>query len=341
MKRNSWGVVLPLAGVVAVVAGGLQLWSLRGGDPYVSSYNAGDYSTVLGEAADALKRNPDDIQALLAAATTYAMQGSVGFAEASNGQLAIEYADKALALDPRNAEAYRIKGYALEIQERYDEAHQAYDRAIALNPRHFQALSNKGHAYDLQGDFANAERLYLRSLEVAPEGEHALLNVARLFVRQGKAEEAKRAAQKLVETSGNSRFVAEACQLLAELYRGEKQYREAQKFIELSTEKAPAIPQVWVSRGRIELALFLEEGTDEGEMLRRVSSYAEKAVAINPNQASALALLSEVEMIKGNKVGQEEYKQRALAAIPKDITLGQREKEGLRQYLSASIVVSD
>jgi len=88
-----------------------------------ASYDSGDLDGVIASADRVLQDREGDIDALLSAATAYAMKGSVGFTERSNGQKAIEYAERALKVSPRHSEALRVKGYALEIQERYDEAH--------------------------------------------------------------------------------------------------------------------------------------------------------------------------------------------------------------------------
>ena len=166
-KIGSIGVV-----VVAVVALGAWVLIINSSQrdeqlkALQSSYDAGDLDGVIARADSALESDRADIDALLAAATAYAMKGSVGFTEQANGAKAIEYADRVLKVEPEHSEALRIKAYAFEIQEKYDDAHRYYDRAIASNPNNFQALSNKGHAFDLQGNLAEAEQFYRKSLTV-------------------------------------------------------------------------------------------------------------------------------------------------------------------------------
>lgn len=304
-----------------------------------ASYDAGDLDGVIAKANGALKTSGNDIDALLAAATAYAMKGSVGFSERENGQKAIEYVDRALKIDPNNSEALRIKAYAYEIQERYDEAHTFYDRAIASNPQNYQALSNKGHAYDLQGNLGEAENFYRRSLSVQPNGEHALLNISRLYLRQKKYAEAKESLQALIASSSNVRFKAEAYQNLAEVYRGEMSYSEAKKAIEQSLELDPAVPQAWVTRGRIRMVSFLEDEDGEDTIESDVVTYANKALEIHPHQASAYVLLFDMASAKGDTVQRDELKRKALEAIPQDISLGEQERQSMRNYLEAEISV--
>jgi tetratricopeptide (TPR) repeat protein len=304
-----------------------------------SDFDSGNLEGMIARADRVLEGSRDDIDALLAAATAYAMKGSVGFSERENGTKAMKYADRVLEIAPDHSEALRIKAYALEIQERYDEAHVAYDKAIASSPNNFQALSNKGHAYDLQGNHVEAEKFYQRSLQVNPTGEHALLNVARLYIRQNKFPEAKGALEKLGETSNNVRFRAEAYQNLAEVLRGEMQYQEAKAAIEKSIALDPAVPQAWVTRGRIRLMGFIEEEGSEEVMEAQIKEYADKAIALNPNQAAAYTLLYDLYSAMGDAQKRDLYRQKALEAVDKDITLGQQERNALRSYLESEITV--
>ena len=334
--------------VVGVVVGSLFWWKiqadarrefLRG---LQVSYDSGDLNGVIARADQALATQGDDVDALLAAATAYAMKGSVGFAEAANGVKAIEYADRVLQIDPRNSEAYRVKAYALEIQEKYDDAHANYDKAISYNPNNFQALSNKGHAYDLQGKWDDAERLYRESLDENPAGEHALLNVSRLYIRRAKFPEAKQSLKTLSETTPNIRFKAEAYQMLAEILRNEMDYAGAAEAIERSTELDPGVPQAWVTRGHVRLMGMLEaDDASRTAVVADVETYANKALALNPNQASAYTLLFDLMSALGQPERKEEYKQKALMVVDRDITLGQQERQALREYLLAEVVVEE
>lgn len=336
-----------IAGLIGVGVVALGVWAVILNDSgrheqlkaLQSSYDAGNLDGVIAQANNALGRNNADIDALLAAATAYAMKGSVGFTEKENGTKAIEYADRVLKVEPENSEALRIKGYAFEIQEKYDDAHRYYDQAIASNPKNFQALSNKGHAYDLQGNLNEAEKFYRQSLAVNETGEHALLNISRLYLRQGKYEEAKGSLTRLATTSANARFKAEAYQNLAEVLRTQMNYAEARTAIEKSLELDPAVPQAWVTRGRVRMAGFLESEDSEETIEADVQQYADKALSLNPNQASAYAMLYDMASAKGDTQRRDMYKQKALEALERDISLGQQERQSLKSYLEAEIVV--
>lgn len=60
---------------------------------------------------------------------------------------AIESYDKAIALNPRYAEAYQYRGAAYELLEEYDQALDDYNKACQLNPKNPFAFSSRGGLY--------------------------------------------------------------------------------------------------------------------------------------------------------------------------------------------------
>ena len=74
------------------------------------AFDNNDLAGALAAAESALANNPNDINALLAKATTLAQKGSLEFKEKEYGPQAIAVAQQVLALDPNNATAWRIIG---------------------------------------------------------------------------------------------------------------------------------------------------------------------------------------------------------------------------------------
>jgi tetratricopeptide (TPR) repeat protein len=63
---------------------------------------------------------------------------------------AIEYYDKALAIDPRNVNALIIKGLALDKRGNHTGAIQYFDKVLAIDPHDVSALNSEGIVlYDL------------------------------------------------------------------------------------------------------------------------------------------------------------------------------------------------
>lgn len=307
------------------------------------SYNTGNLDDAIKSAESLLEKNPNDIQALLAVAATYAQKGSVSFKEEENAKLAIEYADRVLVIDPKNSEAYRIKGYSFEIQELYSDAHSNYNKAIEFDPKNSQAYSNKGHAYDLEGNIVEAEKLYVKAIEVLPSNDHALLNLGRLYIRQEKFEDAMITLDSLFSSSPNSRFKAEGYQLLSYIKYNQEDFDGALEAIDHALKFDPNFSTAWVTKAKIELGTALDMGTEEelNTLIAQVKSDIEKALSINPNQAEAYLVLSDIEIITGDKDKELQYKKTAIEAIPLDITLGKMEKESLKQYLESEIKITN
>ena len=246
-----------------------------------------------------------------------------------------------LAIDPNNSEAYRIIGYANEIMQKYDEARKNYDKAIALDPKNSQALSNKGHSYDLQGDLKNAEVWYDKALAINPNDEHALLNKARVLARLGKSEEALDILDLILDTGLNKRFLAEADQLYAFVLINQKEadYEGAEEAIKESLSYDSGVPQSWVMLAMIKLHNTINLATQDelDAAIIEINDALEKALKINPNQASAYYIASKAAMIGGDKAKAATARQKALDAIPRDITLGAAEKEDLRATIESFV----
>lgn len=304
-------------------------------------FDSKNYDQAIVQATEKLATQPDELETLLLLAATYAQKGSVSFKEDDNALKAIEYADKAIAIDINSSEAYRIKGYAYEIMEKYKEAHENYDKAIVLDPKNSLAISNKGHAYQLEGREDKALALYESSLKINPNNSHALLNLARLQAKKSKFEEAKITLNGLFASTPHVRFEAEGYQLLAFIYLSEQDYDGAFDAIEKSISLDDTVPQSWVLQAQLNFGTLLDAESDAElqEILADINSDLQKALSINPNQTSAYILLSEIQVVTGDKATREEYKKKALEAVDLDITLGKSEKESARRYLNSKIKV--
>jgi tetratricopeptide (TPR) repeat protein len=315
-------------------------------ESFVTAFDAGDIDAAIQEGEELVGRDATDVQALLALATSYAQKGSLSFDEQTYGQKAIDTALLVLELEPDQAEAYRIIGYANEIMERYDEAHNAYDTAIRLNPSNAQAYSNKGHAYELQGDRESAEEYYLQALALDPTEDHALVNLARIQLWGMRFDEARDTVGRLIESTQNARFLAEGYQILgiAEAAKSEPDTEAARAHFQKALSYDPNMAQVHISLANLVLATIYDAETDEqlAAMLADAQAHLDAAITINPEATIAYVLSRRVALIEGNATKAETMKARALAVVDGDITLGANEKEAIKSDLSgdATVVVT-
>jgi Flp pilus assembly protein TadD len=89
---------------------------------------------------------------------------------------AIEYYDKVLAIDPQYAAALNNKGAALTNLGNYTGAIEHFDKALAIDPQYVDALNSKGKALDNLGNNTGAILYYDKALAIDAQYVHALVN---------------------------------------------------------------------------------------------------------------------------------------------------------------------
>ena len=107
-------------------------------------------------------------------------------------------ANKALQLDPNNAEAYMVRGMVASYSRDATSAGIDLDRALALAPASVDVINMKGD-YDLYvGDLGEAERLKRRAMALDPLAFVHPLNLFDVLAEQGRYPEAIVAAQQSI-----------------------------------------------------------------------------------------------------------------------------------------------
>jgi tetratricopeptide (TPR) repeat protein len=120
----------------------------------------------------------------------------------------------AIEIDPRYAEAYAKRCFVSMMLERADQAVTDCERAVALDPSHRDAHTNLGVVYAALARYRDAEASYQRALAIDPRNGDANLNYGVLMAVTGRAPEARRP----LEIACAARIAA-ACDLLARLAR--------------------------------------------------------------------------------------------------------------------------
>ncbi len=86
---------------------------------------------------------------------------------------AIQAYDKALEVDPQDAEAWNNKGIALGMQGRYNEALEAFGKAVEINSSYAEAWYNMGAIFDLQERYFRAIWAYNKATLINPRYQKA------------------------------------------------------------------------------------------------------------------------------------------------------------------------
>jgi tetratricopeptide (TPR) repeat protein len=114
---------------------------------------------------------------------------------------AIECYDKAIELNPNNADAYNNKGTVLSELRNYHQAIECYDKAIALSKNDDIIYYNKGNALCELNKYDEAIEYYDKAIELNPNNADAYNNKAyALFksLRRKKARESLNRAKNLI-----------------------------------------------------------------------------------------------------------------------------------------------
>ncbi len=126
---------------------------------------------------------PSNVEALLESARAK-IGGNQGF-------YAIDDAQRAEAIAPRDWRPVSLLAVALEQSERNQEALAAHEKALELAPDNAATLTNLGMYYATHGDPANAEPLLRKAAAAPGAGAQERQNLALVLGLQGRLAEAE------------------------------------------------------------------------------------------------------------------------------------------------------
>ena len=115
-------------------------------------------------------------------------------------------ADRALQHDSASADAWMARGFLLSFRHprTFAGVHEALRRAIALDPRNAEAHHQYGMALLWLGRDSAAADLYRRALQLEPERPITLFNLGRVAARQVHYAEARRWADSALAKIGRA-----------------------------------------------------------------------------------------------------------------------------------------
>lgn len=99
---------------------------------------------------------------------------------------AIHDYDRALELNPGNANALDNRGVAYTLKGDYAHAISDFDDALRFNPGNLTALANRAAAYARSGDFRRAISDYDQALSINPRNANALASRGRAYFYRGR-----------------------------------------------------------------------------------------------------------------------------------------------------------
>ena len=138
--------------------------------------------TALAVATVALEKGPHAL-ALYVAGTAHLMKGDV--------QAAQSHLSKAVSLNPKDQFALNNLGFALQRQEKWEEAAQVYERAIRVAPKFLRPHFNLATVYDRLRRPEDEIRVYGLILAVAPRAS-VYMDRAYMLIYEGAFDAAQK-----------------------------------------------------------------------------------------------------------------------------------------------------
>ncbi len=199
--------------------------------------------------ADALTAEPDQWRAEVLAGHM--------LLEKFNKPEAVAAFDKALAINPKAADA--LTGKALAALQRYDikEAEQFAGQALKVNPRHPAALRVKADSLIIAGDLSAATDTLAKAREVNPRDPATLGRLAACYLLQKRQPEfdAVVTAAEGFDTKPGAFYHD-----LAEVMDGRKRFADAEGFYKKAAAVRPTLPGPRTGLGMMYLRLGDEGG---------------------------------------------------------------------------------
>ena len=98
-------------------------------------------------------------------------------------RLAVKYLEKAVKLNPRDADAYNLLAYSYRRMGKLDPAFEYYAKALDIDPRHRGAHEYVGEAYLMVGDLAAAQRHLSQLKEICSGGCNEAMKLRKSIAR--------------------------------------------------------------------------------------------------------------------------------------------------------------
>ena len=123
------------------------------------------------------------------AAIANLMIGNANMAQGKFGNAEVAF-ERAVTLDPTNAESYNDLGEALGELKQYPRALEAFNKAISLDPKLLKAKYNQAVSYDRLGNFRYSEFVFRNLIKSNPNYSLSYDGLAVTLSKAGRAKEA-------------------------------------------------------------------------------------------------------------------------------------------------------
>ena len=195
---------------------------------------------------------------------------------------AINSFQKALLLQPNNAEIYNNIGVAFKEKNMFGKAIEAYDKAIYINPNYAEAFYNKGVANQDRGNLEEAIKAYASAIQFNPNYAAAFSNMGNALRDQGKLDEAKVSINKAISLQPNYPI---AYTNLGNVLKDLRKFKESVEAHKKSIALKPNNPIAYNNMG-----IALKE---QGKLDKAILAY-QKAISLKPDYADPFSNIGNI-----------------------------------------------
>jgi len=231
--------------------------------------------------------------------------------DSGNHDLAVEEFQRALDLDPRNADALNGMAYGYESAGRIAEAEATYKKAVALRPDYWDGYNTLGLFYHRQRRPDDAIAQLRHAVELTPDNPAAYNNLATAYFDTGRPQDlvlAEKALRKSIELGPTYNAFTN----LGYLYLKQERYAESAEMTRKALQLNDKDFIVWEN---LECAYQWLGDNHKAAMAR------EKAVVLLEQAAKSNPRDSQVQSHLACQYGGEHQRDKALARVEAALAL--------------------
>lgn len=206
-------------------------------------------------------------------------------------ELAIDYFNSALELNPKLVEVYINRGNCKMLLKRHEEALINFNKASQIDPNNFEAYVARGGLYHQIKNYPLALQEYQKAIQLNPKFFEVYTNLAYLQQELQNFQEALISINKAIELVPNS---SKHYLLRGIIHRKTKNYAEARTDLEKAIKLDIQDPEVFYN-----LALILQEENQYEEAIKNFNL----AIGLKPDFAEAYTSRGHSKFKKGDLEG--------------------------------------
>ncbi len=242
---------------------------------------------------------------------------SLGMLHSSLNQndLAQQEFEKALQINPRDADALGGLAGNYEHMGRVADAEASFKSAAALRPDYWDGYNSLGRFYQRQGRYQEAIAQYRRVIGLTPDNASAWSNLAAAYLQIGD-EPARAEAEKALQKSVAIAPTYAAYANLGALYLDEKRYADSAAMTRKALEINGGDYLVW---DNLRMASAWSHDDAQTRTARdKTLALLEPYAAAHPQDATAQSMLAKSYAMKGEREKASARLETALQLAPKD-----------------------